>query len=66
MTPHDQPRLAKLTTDFGSTERIHHPAERRMLTVLHLDPAIEPTAAVGTVTVLGDQTLQAELAGVPE
>jgi hypothetical protein len=37
-----------------------------MLPVLHLDPTIEPAAAVGAVTVLTDQPFKAELARMPE
>jgi hypothetical protein len=37
-----------------------------MLPVLDLNPTIEPTAAVGAVTVLRDQPFEAELAGMPE
>ena len=47
-------------------KRIHHPAESRMLPVLHLDPAIEPAAAVDAVAVLRDQPLQPHQAGVAE
>jgi hypothetical protein len=42
----------------GSTELIHHPAERRMLPVLDFDPAIKPAGAIGAIAVLRDQTLQ--------
>jgi hypothetical protein len=49
-----------------SLELLHHPAKRRMAPVLHLDPAIEPAAPVGAVTVLRHQTLQPQLAGMPE
>ena len=37
---------------------IHHPAERRMLPVLVLDPAIEPAAAVYALAVLRDQAIE--------
>ena len=36
------------------SKRIHHPAESRMAPVLHLDPAVETTGAIGAVAVLGD------------
>jgi hypothetical protein len=47
-------------------ELILNPAERRMLSVLGLDPAIRPAAAVGALAVLGDHALQSEQARVPE
>ena len=47
-------------------ELILHPAERRMLPVLDLDPVPEPAAAVGALAVLGDHALQSEQAGMPE
>ena len=37
-----------------------------MLPALDFDPAVEPTTAIGTVAVLGDETLQPHQAGVPE
>ena len=43
---------------------IHHPAERWMRPILHLDPAVRPAAAVDAVAMLGDQTLQPHQAGV--
>jgi len=30
-------------------ERLHHPAHRRMLPVLHLDPILRPAALIGPV-----------------
>jgi hypothetical protein len=61
---------------FSSTANyIHHPAERRMLPVLHLDPAIKPAAAIAPPTRrdpgplwliwgLGRKPLQAAVAAV--
>jgi hypothetical protein len=34
-------------------ERLHHPAERRMLQVLDLDPAVASPTAIKAVTVFG-------------
>ena len=48
------------------SELILNPAERGMLPVLDLDPAIVPAAAVAALAVLGDHTLQPHQAGVPE
>ena len=45
-------------------ELIQHPAERRMLPVLDLDPVPEPAAAVVALAVLGDHPLQPHQAGV--
>ena len=50
----------------GSAELILHPAERWVLPVLDLDPAIGPTTAISAVAVLGDQALQAQQAGMAE
>ena len=70
-------RFGRATTKFtqdarhrswlkASTELILHPAERRMLPVLDLDPAIGPAAAIGALAVLGDHALQPQQAGVPK
>ena len=45
------------------SERIHHPAERRMLPVLDLDPAIKPAGTIEAVAVLRNQPLQVHQAG---
>src|SRR6476646_1575805 len=48
------------------SELILHPAERRMLPVLDLDPAIVPAAAINTLAVLRNHAFQPEQAGMPE
>ena len=48
----------------ASTELILHPAERRVLPILDLDPAIGPTTAISALAVLGDQALQPHQAGM--
>ncbi len=47
-------------------ERFLHPFDRRMTSVLHLDPVWRPSAAVRPILVLRDQALEPELAGLPE
>jgi hypothetical protein len=49
-----------------SSKLIHHPAKRRMLPVLDLDPAIGPATAIEAVAEFRDQALQPHQAGVPE
>jgi hypothetical protein len=48
------------------TELIHHPAKRRMLPVLDLDPAITPAAAIRRIDPLRHNTLQPHAADVLE
>ena len=57
---------AGIATPTCALELIHHPAERRMAPVLHLDPAVKPAATVGAVPMLRHQPLQAHQAGVPK
>jgi hypothetical protein len=40
---------------------IHHPAERWMLSVLDLDPAVETIAAIRALPVLRDQAFEPQL-----
>ena len=47
-------------------ELLHHPAERRVLPVLDLDPAIGPPAAIGALAMFRHQPLQPHQAGVAE
>ena len=58
--------LAVISTAKGlenSSTLIHHPPERWVAPVLHLDPAIKPARTMEAVTVLGDQSLQTHQAG---
>ena len=49
----------------AQSKLIHHPAERRMLPVLDLDPSIETTAAVGAVNVRGKYLEGVRSRGLP-
>jgi hypothetical protein len=53
-------------TRCALTERIHHPAKRRIRPVLDLDPAIKPTTAIRALTLFRNQPLQPHQAGVPK
>ena len=44
----------------------HHPAQRRMLPVLHLDPTVEPAASIRALPGLAHQPLQPHQAGMPK
>jgi hypothetical protein len=50
----------------GGSKLIQHAAKRRMPPVLDLDPVGAAAGAVAALAVFGNQTLQAEQAGVPE
>jgi hypothetical protein len=47
----------------GLAELILHPAERRMLPVLDLDPMVAPARSVDALAMLGYQPLQPHAAG---
>jgi len=60
--------IARRGFTLNTSKLIHHPAKRRMLPVLDLDPAIKPAAAIGAVPMRGkeDQTLSlAQALGSP-
>jgi hypothetical protein len=52
--------------DAPASELIHHPAERPMGPVLHLDPMVTTTSAVRPFLVLGDQPFQPHIASCSE
>src|SRR4029077_19993409 len=72
-----RPQLAKADTAFQGAsvgqptepclaKLIQHAAERRMLAVLDLDPAIEPAGAIAALAVFRNQAFEPHQAGVPE
>jgi hypothetical protein len=47
-------------------ERLGYPIYCGMLAVLHFDPMLLTTPTIGSISMLGDQTLQPEFAGLAE
>ena len=51
---------------FSSSMCLSDAIESLMLLVLDFNPVFRPAAAIGSIGALGDQTLEAELAGLAE
>ena len=52
-----------MRAQINLSERIHHPAHRRMLPVLHLEPMLRPAALIWPVATLRHESLQPHAAG---
>ena len=58
--------MTSIVGPLTSRERLLDPVQRRVFTVLDLDPVRRPAGAVAALAALRDHALQAELAGVAE
>jgi len=47
---------------LSSSKRFHHPAHRRMLSVLHLYPVLRPTGMIRAITALAHEPFEPHLA----